>query len=161
MASRSEPPTICTSCPTSAITTVVPVSWHKGIISRFEMSTFSSSSMSTCFASGDFSDFSAFCRPATTSSGRTWAAFSQSAATVFVISSTWMSRTRVDVSVVMVFGLLLLQQRDQLFRRVRCFLDLRGFVVGDGHFMRLLDAARAELAHDAADDVTDAVFALT
>src|SRR5438093_944363 len=143
------------------MTTVVPVSWQSGIISRFEMSTFSSSSMSTCFASGDFSDFSAFCRPATTSSGRTCAAFSQSSATIFVISSTWMSRTRVDVSVVIDPVPALLQQRDQLFRRVRCFLDLRCFVVGYGHLVGLLDAVRAELAHDAADDVTDAVFALT
>ena len=46
---------MCTSWPTSTMTTVVPVSWQSGIISRFAMSTFSRISISTCFASGDFS----------------------------------------------------------------------------------------------------------
>ena len=52
-----------TSCPTSTMTTVVPVSWQSGIMSRFEMSTFSRISISTCFASGDRSCPSRFLQP--------------------------------------------------------------------------------------------------
>ena len=72
MASSSIPSPKCTSCPTSANTTAIPVSWHMGIISSPAIPAFSCNWFSICFPRGDSSASPALCMASVISADRKW-----------------------------------------------------------------------------------------